>query len=89
MANSGENKDTDIDFKKLVTTVAMENFINSTYVRGSYPALNKKHLANGLYNLMRSDNELISNEIVDEATTQHTLDSIFATDNDIESAFSN
>ena len=79
MANSGENKDTDIDFKKLVTTVAMENFINSTYVRGSYPALNKNHLANGLYNLMNNN---------EDALNPH-LNDIFATDNDIENAFSN
>lgn len=86
MANSGKELK-DIDLKKLVTTVAMEKFIENTYVRGSHPALNKKHLANGLYNLMKSDNELINNEITDEATSQHTLDSIFATDNDIETAF--
>ena len=79
MANSVEDKDTDIDFKKLVTTVAMENFINSTYVRGTHPALNKAHLANGLYNLINN---------TDIAEEEHIND-IFATDNDIDAAFSN
>lgn len=81
MANSSEILG-NIDSKILVTTDAMENFIKSTYERGSHPALNKNHLANGLYNL-------INNPPTNDASTQHGLDDIFATDTDIDGAFSN